>query len=850
MSFSVNKLAPELLVAAEPTPSGRLPLSCMDRIAAVRVLVDTISVFQKGLEPAKAIKAALSRALVPYYPVAGRIVETSPGEPRSPAPAKACGSSRPPLKDVNNLELPVVLPKEELIPFAPAEVKEEDLIMMMQVTEFTCGGFAVGTRLSHVVFDGLGAAQFLKAVAEIARGHARPLVDPVWCRDAIPSRPKLSPGLPLPSIKAFHFENSVFDILRPHGRSQEPVLEGDGPAVLHLRRGHGHDLAVPDAGDMLRRPRRRAPRLRRQQPPLAAGVAAAGRLLRQLRVPHGNQGESWNHRWFLAGGGDRADTRRQGEDIDQVLGLDDGGDYGGGPYRVKPGYGTLVVSDWRRMGFSEVNYGWGEPIHVTPLNDDSNFVASCIYLSPPKPKQGLRLITQCFEKDHLPAFDEELMKMMIDLILVFQQGVQPANAMRAALSRALPIPGEAEVDCTADGVWFVEASVDCSLEDVNNLERPLLLPRKDLIPYAPPDVIEGDLAFMLQVTEFTCGGFAVGIRFNHTVFDGLGAAQFSKAVAELARGHACPLVKPSAEAFATTCTLARWHRLRDLRVRHLHRPDQRVEEPILQETGQKCSTFDVVTAMLWQCRTRAISLGPHADMHLGFAANARHLLRGLLPQEGFYGNCVYPMGIKANARIIAGSSPVEVIELIRAAKTRMAAMFLDWMMGYADDDPYEVPLEYGTLVVSDWCRVGFSEVDYGWGEPIHVVPLNDDHNFIPSCIYLEPSKPKQGVRLMTRCVQKEHLPAFTEEMKQFLVAPAEPTPSGRLPLSFIDRNVMLRLFVDLILVFEHGVQPAKAVRAALSRALVPYYPVAGRIVEPIPEALLIGATAGYLFKKL
>ncbi|CAL9117486.1 unnamed protein product [Musa textilis] len=386
-----------------------------------------------------------------------------------------------------------------------------------------------------------------------------------------------------------------------------------------------------------------------------------------------------------------------------------------------------------------------------------------------------------------------VVRLIIDLILVFEQGVQPAKAIRSALSRALvhyypvagrivePIPGEAEVDCTGDGVWFVEASVDCSLEDLMGCVEHSL-PNAHC-KWSEKSAQHSSLLWLpcvvllVQVTEFRCGGFAVGIRFNHTVFDGLGAAQFLKAVAELARGHACPLVKPvwCREAIPSPPKLSRRHAPSPAGI-HFETSvfdissDQinALKNQFCRETGQKCSTFDVVTAMLWQCRTRAISLGPHADMHLGFAANARHLLRGLLPQEGFYGNCVYPMGIKANARIIAGSSPVEVIELIRAAKTRMPAMFLDWMMGYADDDPYEVPLEYGTLVVSDWCRVGFSEVDYGWGEPIHVVPLNDDHNFIPSCIYLQPSKPKQGVRLMTRCVQKEHLPAFTEEMKQFV----------------------------------------------------------------------------------
>ncbi|RWW64187.1 hypothetical protein BHE74_00028590 [Ensete ventricosum] len=399
-------------------------------------------------------------------------------------------------------------------------------------------------------------------------------------------------------------------------------------------------------------------------------------------------------------------------------------------------------------------------------------------------------------------------RLIINLILVFEQGVQLAKAIRAALPRALvpyypvagrivePLPGEVEVDCTGDGVWFVEASLNCSLKDVNNLEHPLLLPRKDLIPYAPPDVIEGDLIFLMQVMYLSMHAFPkppslrygamfhgstfhthpLGIRFNHAVFDGLGVGQFLKAVAEIARGHARPLIEPvwCREAIPSPPKLSQRHSpataavnfessVFDVSSDHI----SAVKNQFWRETGQKCSTFDVVTAMTWQCRTRAISLDPHTDVYLGFAANTRHLLRQL-PQEGFYGNCVYHTGSKSTAGIIAGSSLVEVIELIRDAKERMPAKFLDWLMGNAEDDPCKVPLGYGILVVLDWSRLGFSEVNYGWGEPIHVAPLSGDHSFVASCIYLQPSKPKQGVRLMTGCVQKEHLPAFTEEMTKFV----------------------------------------------------------------------------------
>ncbi|URE01763.1 3'-N-debenzoyl-2'-deoxytaxol N-benzoyltransferase [Musa troglodytarum] len=190
----------------------------MDRTALVTILVDLIIVLKQGREPATVIKAALPRALVPYYPIAGRIVEPAPVHRRSPTPETACGSWASVdcgLKDVNSLEHPLVLSKEELLSFAPPEVNEEESIFMLQVcVHFACGGFAVGIRFSHTVFDGLGAGQFLKAAAEIARGHARLPVEPVWCREAIPTPPKLSQGHP-PSV-AFCFETSVFDIPLDH----------------------------------------------------------------------------------------------------------------------------------------------------------------------------------------------------------------------------------------------------------------------------------------------------------------------------------------------------------------------------------------------------------------------------------------------------------------------------------------------------------------------------------------------------------------------------------------------------------------------------------------------------------
>ena len=54
------------------------------------------------------------------------------------------------------------------------------------MTTFGCGGFVVGFRFSHAVADGLGAAKFMGAVGELARGADQISPPPTWGRDAIP----------------------------------------------------------------------------------------------------------------------------------------------------------------------------------------------------------------------------------------------------------------------------------------------------------------------------------------------------------------------------------------------------------------------------------------------------------------------------------------------------------------------------------------------------------------------------------------------------------------------------------------------------------------------------------------
>jgi len=146
---TVEKSAPELIQLAGPTPGGTLPLSSIDKTAAVRVPVVLVQVFPRAASDVggghqqdaavSAMRDGFARALVPYYPVAGRIADVSPGDGEPVVDCTGQGvwfveaAASCTLADVNYLERPLLIPKEELLPRPPPEEKLEDLIIMAQV---------------------------------------------------------------------------------------------------------------------------------------------------------------------------------------------------------------------------------------------------------------------------------------------------------------------------------------------------------------------------------------------------------------------------------------------------------------------------------------------------------------------------------------------------------------------------------------------------------------------------------------------------------------------------------------------------------------------------------------------
>ncbi|MGJ2543706.1 acyltransferase [Salmonella enterica subsp. enterica serovar Paratyphi A] len=242
------------------------------------------------------------------------------------------------------------------------------------------------------------------------------------------------------------------------------------------------------------------------------------------------------------------------------------------------------------------------------------------------------------------------------------------------------------------------------------------------------------------MTRFSCGGFTFALRINHTMSDVLGLVQFLNAIAEFAQGNG--LTAPT--------VLPVWRRevlsaQKPPRITCLHHEYEQVidtnndnnnnnKHEILRSFffGPKeirairnhlpphssASTFEVLTACLWRCRTRALALDSNYPVRVSCLFNGRGLT-GLHVPTGYYGNVIaYPAAV-SKARKVCTFPLVYALELVRMAKAQVTAEYFRSvadLMVIKGRPMYTVP---GNFFVSDVRHLGFHTVDFGWGKPVY-----------------------------------------------------------------------------------------------------------------------------------
>nr|CAB3463867.1 unnamed protein product [Digitaria exilis] len=388
-----------------------------------------------------------------------------------------------------------------------------------------------------------------------------------------------------------------------------------------------------------------------------------------------------------------------------------------------------------------------------------------------------------------------------------REGDDPAAVIRRALGEALvpyyPLAGRLRevagmklvVDCTGEGVLFVEADADVRLAELEAATGGL----RELLPFREQLLsdVQGSTGFvncpliLIQVTRLLCGGFVLALRADHAMCDATGIGQFISAVAELARGLPSPTVAPAAWSRELLDARSPPRPALDNGLYHDAVPLITATAPTPPVAGddmvsrsftltnadvaaikdglpphlrEKTTTFEVVAAAIWRSRTVALDLIPAGDhMRLGIVANTRRMRELELP-AGYYGNaCVLAMAT-ATAGALRDGTIGDAVELVREAKALVTAEFvrstadLFALRGRPNVSPVNL------LVVSDCRHAGFHTVDFGWGQPVYGGPIHK-HELVSALLSTVKNGDGEDVMVVPLTLTRPAMDRFASEIE-------------------------------------------------------------------------------------
>ncbi|KAF7112017.1 hypothetical protein CFC21_111957 [Triticum aestivum] len=337
-----------------------------------------------------------------------------------------------------------------------------------------------------------------------------------------------------------------------------------------------------------------------------------------------------------------------------------------------------------------------------------------------------------------------------------------AKVVKAALAKALvhyyPLAGRLReaaggklaVECTGEGVVFVEAEADVSMDE---LGKPSPLPpypcvEELLCEVGDPRVVLGVPLFFMQVTQLRCGGFVIGLHICHNIADGYGTTQFLKCIADLARtgGDASQIVLPVWNREILTARIP--PHINPEFVGFLQRLGSKGDDVMLSTPPEEmvvrfflfgpediaalrshhapahlsppATSFELLTAVMWRCRTVALGYEHHQRVGLIFSMNVRGggKRHGLVP-HGFYGNALFYPVADTTAGELSGNPLGYTLGLIREAKRNMTDDNMESMVDFMASLHGRPPLTIDKMYeVSDMKWIGQEALDFRWAKRV------------------------------------------------------------------------------------------------------------------------------------
>nr|DAD28083.1 TPA_asm: hypothetical protein HUJ06_029551 [Nelumbo nucifera] len=385
-----------LVAPSDPTPSHVLTLSSLDSQLFLRFTIEYLLVYRP--RPcsdrdaiAARIKSALARALVPYYPLAGR-VRARPDGSKLEVVCRAQGAVF--IEAVSDISISDFdqapqYPTQwrNLLSFYVADVLRGAPPLVVQLTWLSGGAAALGIGINHCICDGVGSAEFLNSFADLAAGRRTGLADfkpkPIWNRNLLdpvaPCQPRRSvahpefdrvqdiAGLvsrysrePLSPTSVCFDKSTLTELKKIASPTNEPSSSpytSFEVLTAHVWRSWARSLELP-ANQTLRL--LFSVNIRdRVKPGLPDGFYGNGFVLGCAQT---TAKELVENDLGCAAGLVRKAKERVGDEYVRTV-VEAVSESRATPDTV----GVLIVSQWSRLGLERVDFGLGEPVHVGPI---------------------------------------------------------------------------------------------------------------------------------------------------------------------------------------------------------------------------------------------------------------------------------------------------------------------------------------------------------------------------------------------------------------------------------------------------------------------------------------------------
>ncbi|RZC56996.1 hypothetical protein C5167_015850 [Papaver somniferum] len=355
----------------------------------------------------------------------------------------------------------------------------------------------------------------------------------------------------------------------------------------------------------------------------------------------------------------------------------------------------------------------------------------------------------------------DYLRYHFELLWVYRKSI-PIEDLKSSLSKLLfhyyPFAGRIrncannedrlEVDCNGKGALIAEGFMDFTVDEFLKDNTWLNRAWKDKLLFEV-DVQTGlDIPpLVIQATYLSCGGMLMCIAMHHCMADGTGASKFLHDWAYIHTNpnmdlpippiHNREMLKPrnplqvpfdhpeftgitqdfdiptyfESQTLAPSClTITPSH------IQHLKQ---------LCEPSLKCTTLEALAAHVWRCYIKALNLPPSLIVQLFIPTSMKTNIEPNLP-KGYYGNGVVLACAGTTVKDLVTAKMNHIVELIQNAKRRVRCN--DYVRSLIDiiEEKKVPPLHIRQLSISDWRMLGFHELDFGEGKPLHISQLASD----------------------------------------------------------------------------------------------------------------------------